>query len=143
LTALLVIVRGPQMVTTYGTFLHVVTTARLRLGQATGFAIVLFSIASFLLFAVQAWRSTAEPGAAQLSRRFLLGTLVAALLVLSFGKFRIFERYVLPIHALAVLLCAGFLTPRSPRIARLGILLAVLFGFAHEIVYAMSVYEIR
>jgi len=142
-TTLLAIVRGPQLITTYGTFLHVVTTARLRVGEAAGFAIVTLSIASFLLFAAAAWRSIAAGGPSKLPRRLLGVTLVAALLILSFGKFRIFERYILPIHALAVLLFAGTITPSSSRLARAGIILAVLFGLAHEIVYALNVYDIR
>lgn len=154
LTALIAILRGPQLVTTFGTFQHVVTTLRLRIGQPAGFAVVAVSLASFLWLVVEGARWTAgksggderRAGGADAgdlpARRFLAAMFGAALLVLSFGKFQIFERYILPVHALAILLFAGIVARRPERLVRAGITAAVLFGLAQEILYARDVYEI-
>lgn len=138
----LYLVRGPQLVTTYGTFLHGVTFLRLRFGEAAAFALVTASLASFLLLVDAArLRLRDEPGCPA-PRRFLLALLAAGLLILGFGKFRIFERYIVPLHALGIVALVTTLPRNGERLVRAGILAAIAFGLVHEILYANDVYDL-
>ncbi|MEZ5065865.1 MAG: hypothetical protein R3B81_14115 [bacterium] len=135
------LVRGPELVTTYGTYLHVVTTLRLRLGEPVSLAIVFLSLASFGVIVDAAWRRLG-PGAGSREARFLALMTIGGFAALSFGKFRIFERYVVPLHALAIVFLSAAAAERPSRLVRLGLVAAVLFGFAHEVLYASDVYDL-
>lgn len=142
LAAGLYLLRGPQLVTTYGTFLHGVTFLRLRFGDAAALAVVTVSLASFLMLMDAARLRLRDGPGDPATTRFLLALLVAGLLILGFGKFRIFERYVVPLHALAVVLLAMVVPRYDGRLVRLGVVAAVLFGVAHEVLYANDVYDL-
>ena len=136
------LLRGPQLITTNGTFLHGVTFLRLRFGDAAALAVVVLSLASFLTLVDAARLALRERSGDPAVIRFLLVLLAAGLLVLGFGKFRIFERYVVPLHALAIVVLATVTPRRGARWVRAGFLIAVGFGLAHEILYASDVYDL-
>lgn len=136
------LVRGPELVTTYGTFLHVVTALRLRFGEGTGLLVVAASLASFLVVAAAGWERARSPGPDREAMRLAAALLAGGLLILAFGKFRVFERYVLPLDALAILIVSDAASGSGRRLARAGLWGAVLFGFAHEVLYAWEVYDL-
>jgi hypothetical protein len=134
-------VRGPELITTYGTFLHGVTFVRLRFGEWASLGVVALSLSSFGLLVDVVRRDLSGSDGAR-ERRLLAALLVGGFAAFAFGKFRIFERYVLPLHALALLLLSAAAAGRPAMLVRAGIVAAALFGLVHEILYASDVYDL-
>ncbi len=136
------LVRGPQLVTTFGTYLHALTFLRVHLGLAVSMFLMGISILSFSVLVTSAWSWLQRPEPGRDGRRLVGALFVGALLALSFGMFRIYERHILPAYALSVLILFGVAASERSRVMRAGTVAMILFGGAHEILYAVGVYEL-
>ena len=135
-------VRGPQLVTTFGTYLHALTFLRMHVGQAASLLILSLSILSFVIFAVSAWQWVRDSRPDRESRLLLGALLLGGLVALSFGMFRIYERHILPVFALCAMILFGITASEHRRLMHAGKVGVVLFCGAHAILYAASVYEL-
>jgi hypothetical protein len=142
ITLLSYLARGPQLVTTFGTYLHALTFLRMHVGLAASLLILGLSILSFMIFAVTGWRWVHDPRPDRESRLLLGALLVGGLVALSFGMFRIYERHILPVFALSAMILFGITASEHRRLMRAGRVGVVLFCGAHAILYAASVYEL-
>lgn len=136
------LVRGPQLVTTFGTYLHALTFLRMHVGIAASLLIFGLSILSFMIFAMNAWQWVRDPQPGRESRLLLGALLVGGLVALSFGMFRIYERHILPVFALSAMILFGVTASEQRRLLRAGKAGVILFCGVHAILYAVSVYEL-
>ncbi|MCK4412592.1 MAG: hypothetical protein KAY32_03510 [Candidatus Eisenbacteria sp.] len=135
--------RGAFLVNTYGTFKHALDFTGAHAGLPARLLLYAAALAAFLwlVYRVLARLRAArggDPG------NLLLPLLFAASwVVLAFGLARIYERHILPLYALGVLVLQQTQGEEADaRLPALGWLGVALFGAAHGVLYAITVYEL-
>jgi len=139
---LCVTVRGGNLINTYGTFAHVLDFLRRHVAGLASHLLLAAALASFGMLVHLIGRSLRRAAAARSTQLLLVVLLGLGLFVVAFGVTRIYERYILPLVAIAILLLLLALNGRPARQLR-GIVYAVaLFGAFHSLVYGVDVYEL-
>jgi hypothetical protein len=135
--------RGAFLVNTYGTFKHALDFVGARGGLPARLVLYLAAWSAFLWIAYRVLAALTGPGGFTLRRLWLPLLAIASWAVLAFGLARIYERHILPLYALALLNLQQAQGPEAEaRLPALGWLGVALFGAAHSVLYAFTVYEL-
>jgi hypothetical protein len=142
LTCLLL--RGPGLVGIFGTFRRVLEFLADHFGTWASFLAMYASLLSFGWIARCAWTWLAATRRGDIRPALVAGTLACGYLVLGYGLNRLYERHVLPLYALAVIVLLGGTSAAAgrSRLARIGWAAAALFGLAHSVAYSLHSYGI-
>jgi hypothetical protein len=135
-------IQGVNLLGIYGTFRHVLEIVGSRFGHPASLLVLFVSLLSFGWIVRSGWTWLARTPRRDLRPVLVVGTLGCGYLVLGYGLSRLYERHLLPLYALAVLVLLGGTSAAAgrSRLVRAGWTAAILFGLIHSVVYSRSVY---